>query len=98
MDITMCSPTKFNLSNPCQYISDSTRKGVSIETYNEKMSEIIATFSDKNIAETLIALLDEASKYTIRLSSPKSEPVKSSLSKRRKNEQKSTQVVKRVRK
>ena len=72
------------------------KQNVSPSEYSKRMDKIIAKGGAVN--ETLIALLDEASKYTIRLSSPKSEPVKSSLSKRRKNERKATQAVKRVRK
>ena len=38
---------------------------VSIEEYNKRMSKIISTFSDRDMDEALIALLDEASKYRI---------------------------------
>ena len=79
-----------NLSNPCEYLPNSDRKSVTMTEYNNIMSQIIGKNLD--IDKTLIALLDEANKYVI------TSNVKPRLSKRRKNEQKATQIVKRVRK
>jgi hypothetical protein len=52
-----------NLSNPCEYLPNSDRKGVTMPEYNKIMSQIIGKNMD--IDKTLIALLDEANKYVI---------------------------------
>ena len=57
-------------------------KEITIEKYNKIMSGIIG--KKLAIDETMIALLDEAGKYTIKQSSRNGKTDKSSLSRRRK--------------
>ena len=55
-----------NLSKPCQYIPESDygiRSSITATEYNKRMDKIIAKGGAVN--ETLIALLDEANRFTI---------------------------------
>ena len=77
-----------NLSKPCQYMPEPVRlpKEVTIEEYNTLINNIIG--KHLGIDETLIALLNEASKLTIA-------PSDKIITKKGKRGQKANQIVKR---